>query len=122
MKRDIAAQLEDILEEYADSVEAIKNEAAEVCAKEAAQKLKNTSPIGTGPKAGRYAKGWRATETDSGWTTYNATDSQLTHLLENGHDLYIHGTYVGTLEGKEHIKPVEEEMVEKYQETIERKL
>lgn len=122
MKRDIAAQLEEILEEYADSVEAIQNEAAEVCAKESAQKLKNTSPIGTGPKAGRYAKGWRAKETDSGWATYNATDPQLTHLLENGHDHYIHGTYVGFLEGKEHIKPVEEEMVDKYQETIERKL
>lgn len=122
MALDITSQLEEILEEYADHVNTLKDEAAKACAKAAAKELKSKSPVGTGPKAGRYARGWRAKETEDGWTTYNATDPQLTHLLENGHDLYVHGKYVRFLEGQSHIKPVEKEMVEQFQETIERKL
>lgn len=122
MEIDITSQLEEILEEYGDNLKTLTTEAEQTCAKAAAKELKSSSPVGTGPKAGRYARGWRAKETDDGWVTYNATDPQLTHLLENGHDLYVHGRYIRFLQGQPHIKAVEEKMVEKFQETIERKL
>ena len=122
MEIDITSQLEEILEEYGDNVKTLTAEAEQACAKAAAKELKSSSPVGTGPKAGRYARGWRSKETEDGWVTYNATDPQLTHLLENGHDLYVHGRYIRFLQGQPHIKAVEEKMVEKFQETIERKL
>lgn len=120
--RSIEQQLAKILDEYGDHVELMTEEAAKETAKAAARELKGASPVGKGPKAGRYAKGWRAKETEDGWVTYNASDPQLTHLLENGHDLFVHGTYVKHWPGIEHIKPVEKRMIEQFEETITRKL
>ena len=122
MKADIEKQLTEILEEYADNLTTLKDAACEACAKESVQQLKGSSPVGTGPKAGRYARGWRAKETEDGWVVHNATDYQLTHLLNNGHDIYINGNYVGYYEGDNHIGKVEEAMIEKFEETITRKL
>lgn len=122
MKRSIEEQLEAIFEEYAESLEAAKDVAAETTAKETVQELKSASPVGTGPRAGKYARGWRSKETDDGYVVYNATDWQLTHLLNNGHDLYLHGNYIGYQEGDNHIGKVEQKMIEEYENAISRGL
>lgn len=122
MKRSIEEQLEAIFEEYAESLEAAKDVAAETTAKETVQELKSASPVGTGPRAGKYARGWRSKETDDGYVVYNATDWQLTHLLNNGHDLYLHGNHIGYQEGDNHIGKVEQKMIEEYENAISRGL
>lgn len=122
MKRSIAEQLDDIFEEYAESLETAKDVAAEKTAKETAKELKSVSPVGTGPRAGKYARGWRSRETDDGYVVYNATDWQLTHLLNNGHDLYLHGNHIGYLQGDDHIGKVEKKMNEEFEQAISRGL
>ena len=77
-------------------------------AKETVQKLKNTSPR----KAGDYAKGWKVSKKRAkGLTTlivHNATNYQLTHLLENGHDIVNKKGRYGVSRPIKHIGPAEE--------------
>lgn len=71
-------------------------------ATETVMKLRNTSPV----KTGSYAKGWKVgTRRGSDYIVHNATDYQLTHLLENGHVIRNKkGTY-GRAPAHKHIKP-----------------
>lgn len=83
--------------------------------KEAAQKLRGTSPVNeSGKHSGRYRRGWVY---ESGKRTYNfrsqgvvrnKTDPQLTHLLEYGHPIVRNGQVVGNSPEIEHIRPVAE--------------
>ena len=95
--------------------------------KEAAKKLKETSPKNpNGKHSGRYAKGWIYEKGKKRAGSYykaagvvrNKTDPQLTHLLEYGHPLIRNGKVVGNVEPIEHINPV----ANWASETIEQKL
>ena len=101
----VAVQMEDLLDEVSKRVEGVMKTAIKQTAMETAQKLRNTSPV----KTGSYAKGWKAGKQRGGdYVVHNATDYQLTHLLENGHLIRNKkGTY-GRTSGIKHIAPVEE--------------
>lgn len=76
----------DGLREYAGAVSADVKAAVKLTARETAGELRKTSPKATG----RYAKGWKMRTsfengTSARCTVFNATDYQLTHLLEKGH-------------------------------------
>lgn len=78
----IADALEEYSQEVTDDVKASVRDAAKACVAE----LKTTSPSLTGS----YAEGWRAKVayedlTDIRMNVHNATDYQITHLLEDGH-------------------------------------
>lgn len=106
----LAVQMERILNEYSQEVRDVTESAMNSTAKEAAAKLRATSPKGTsGKHPGRYAKGWSVKRTGRLTSyVYNRSDYQLTHLLENGHQIVNqHGTY-GRVRAIKHIKPVEE--------------
>ena len=101
------------LSELGIRVEDEFQEAADEIGKEAAEKLKATSPKSKRKGGKHYASGWRykAGKFRSGHfesKVYNATHGSLTHLLENGHPIMSHGTQVGYSEAQPHIKPVEE--------------
>ena len=119
----VTIQCQKIFEEYTKEVKRAANNSADVVAKEACQKLKNTSPR----KTGDYAKGWRVkrergTAGINNVIVHNATDYQLTHLLENGHVIVnAKGTY-GRTNGIKHIAPVEEWASEELPREIEREL
>ena len=53
-----------------------------------------------------------------GAIVYNASQPSLTHLLENGHDVISHGVKVGRARAIPHIKPVEEETKQYFEELI----
>ena len=122
----IAIQMDRILDQYDKEVKKVTDESIEKVSKEAVRKLKNTSPKGT-PHRRRYAEGWRKKKTKGRngideVTVHNATNYQLTHLLENGHIIRnAKGTY-GRTNGIKHIKPVEEWAQDELPQEIERRL
>lgn len=101
----VAIQMKEVLNEVNKEVEQSAKRNIQSVAKEAVQKLKNTSPR----KTGSYSKGWAVKKnSDMDAVVHNKTDYQLTHLLENGHIIRNKkGTY-GRTSGIKHIKPVEE--------------
>lgn len=115
MAKDSILEVNDILNEYSTDIqEAIINE-AQTISKQAVNELKNTSP----KRTGKYAKGWRVkTEKGRGYIEciiHNATNYQLTHLLEKPH-LKRNG---GITTPKVHIQPVEEKAINEYQKNVE---
>jgi len=105
---DLIIALQDYTKEVAEGVE----DAAKECAEEAVATLKQTSPKKIkGKKRGKYARGWRVKNTskragETSVTIHNATDYQLTHLLEHGH-ANRDGSFTP---GIQHIAPVEQEV------------
>lgn len=109
-----------ILDEYMDDVEETASKVINQVAKEAAQKLKDTSP---GDKAGKYASGWKVKKGKKlDAVVYNATRPGLTHLLEESHPIRNqYGTW-GRSAAQPHIAPVrewaEEEVVKRIEEAL----
>jgi len=108
--------IEDILNEYSrDIQDGITAKAIEV-AEQGKNELRTTSP----KKTGDYRKGWRVDKKNgNGYvhtTIYNATDWQLTHLLEKPHLKRDGKTYT---KPKVHIAPVEEKCIAEYKKGVE---
>ena len=102
-----------ILDDYSkDIYRGIKEASIEVADK-GAKTLRQTSP----KKTGKYRRGWRVKTYEGAYDTmsviYNATNWQLTHLLENGHI-----TRNGRTKTKPivHIYPVEQECIKEFEE------
>lgn len=119
MSNSFTIQFDKILDQYDKKVEQAGQEAMREVAKEAVQKLKNSSPKRRG--GGKYARGWTATEKKHEVVVHNKV-YQLTHLLENGHVVRNqYGTY-GRTRAIKHIEPVEQWANEEVEEVIRRKL
>lgn len=109
-KASVTAQLNKILNEIEGEVAEKADRAASRAAEDAAERLRTTSPQRTGD----YAGGWKV-KNKSGkkfsHIVHNATDYQLTHLLEKSHVIRnASGSYGRTSPGHGqvvHIKPVE---------------
>lgn len=84
-------EYDDIVDEYAD-----------LCC----SKIQNKSPKGF---RGQYAQGWRVEDkkykSEYYAVVHNATDYQLTHLLENGHIIANKRDGTGWASAKPHINP-----------------
>ena len=123
MAETLTVQMERILDEYSERVQNVTRVAIQRVGRESVNKLRNTSP----KRTGEYARGWRLKTlklrgpvTDV--VVHNATNYQLTHLLENGHVIRNKkGTY-GRAPAHPHIKPVEEWANTELPEVIEREL
>ena len=111
--------INDILNEYSSDIQEGIKETAFKVAENGKNKLKVTSP----KKTGSYRKGWRVNKrSGNGYvhaTIYNATDWQLTHLLEKPHVIRNqYGTW-GTSKPQVHIQPVEQECIEAFKKDVE---
>ena len=121
-----AASIENILKEYGDQIQKDVDKAADEATKKGVQMLKATSPVnqdaGSKRKPGRYAKGWRVKkESDvigSRYIVHNATDYQLTHLLEYGHPLKRGGRQYGYANAYPHIAEAEQFMIDYFEKKI----
>lgn len=115
MANDSIIDVIDILSEYSSDIQEGITADAQRVAKEAQAELRNTSP----KRTGKYRKGWRVkTEKGNGYVdciVHNATDYQLTHLLEKPH-LKRNG---GMTTPKVHIAPVEQKAVKQYERDVE---
>lgn len=113
---DISAVLAEELQKYSGEVTEEVKQAVDDVSEELVEDIKNDSP----KKTGKYAKGWRykteyESKTDKRNRVYNATDYQLTHLLEYGHAK----KGGGRVEGKAHIRPNEEKAIKQLEKKIE---
>ena len=108
----LANQIANIMREYSNVTQHQVNDIAEQVAKRGALKLKTAGSFEN--VTGDYRKGWRAKKVNGKWVVHNATDYQLTHLLEKGHAL-VNG---GRAKAYPHIKPVEQELIEEFEREI----
>ena len=97
-------QINTILAQYTNNVDATVDSTIQSTAKEGVAKLKATSPKGS---SGKYAKSWAVKKTKGTHTIYNKQPG-LTHLLENGHDVIRNGQKIGEAKPHKHIKPVDD--------------
>ena len=114
----IGTEVQKILSTFEHSVETSVDEAADIVATEAVKKLKAASPKGY---RGKYKKGWKKDKKNGGTLVHN-TEYQLTHLLENGHDIVINGEVRGHAAPVPHIAPVEEYVQDEFPKEIERQV
>ena len=103
-----------ILDDYSNDIYKEIEQASIDVAKEGASKLKQTSP----KRTGKYRRGWRVKSISNlnyfSSTIYNATNWQLTHLLEKGHAT----RNGGRVSPKVHIRPVEQECIYQYERDV----
>ena len=118
--------IEAILEEYADDIDGNVGAIAEAMGKKGVQVLRQESRRQFPKGSGEYAKGWKAQANrrrlSTTVTIYNEHYG-LPHLLEHGH-VVRNGTdrvYPSTI-GREHIKPVADELVENFEQEVADKL
>ena len=123
--KSVTVQWDQIADEYKREVKDVMTKTMKKTGSEAARKLRSTSPVQNGGKhSGRYARGWSLkTVSSDEFVVYNRTDWRLTHLLENGHDVYNQlGGPFGHSPAIPHIAPVEEWVLEEVPIRISRGL
>lgn len=107
----LANEINRQLAQYTNALSEDVEKVAQKVAKDGVKTLKLRSPKLTGS----YAKGWRAKKVKGKWIVHNATDYQLTHLLEKGHAKAGGGRVVA----KVHIEPIEQEMISEFVNGVE---
>lgn len=115
MAKDSIIDIVDMLNEYSQDIQDGITKKAQEVAKRGQERLKQTSPRRTG----KYSKGWRVKTTKGkGYVEcviHNATDYQLTHLLEKPHATRNGGVTTP----KVHIAPVEQDCIREYELGVE---
>lgn len=111
---DLTQAVNQILLQYADECEQALIEVENDVAKQAVKKLNQLSPKNPkshGHKGRHYNMDWYVDNKNKKHYSHIIIANrqyQLTHLLENGHDIIQGGRVVGHSKAKKHIKPVEE--------------
>lgn len=121
----IADQMEKILNEYTKDIKRATNNSIDVVAKQVVGKLKNKTwkkNVGRDYSAGWRLKRVRGSNGINDVIVYNATNPQLTHLLENGHDVVNAKGKVGRAPAYPHIGPAEEWASNELPREIEKEL
>lgn len=114
MAKDSILDIIKILDEYDKDLSTEVTKESQIIAKEGVNAIKNASPKLTGS----YRKGWRIRkEGRDGYRIYNATDYQLTHLLERPH-LDRTGTRTIVPKTVGHIEKVEKQLNQKFENNV----
>ena len=118
MATDLSAEILKALQEYSDDVEDELMEAKDDVTKQAVTRLKTSGSFKQ--RSGKYKRGWRVKKNSSHgkYIIYNATDYQLTHILEHGHA--TRGG--GRTQAFPHIAPVEEWVVDEFENRVRRSI
>lgn len=121
----LGEEINKILTKYGDEIEGNLDTIRKQVAQKGARAIANEARAKFGG-TGEYAKGWTVTNEKKphymSAIIYNKKMPGLTHLLEFGHALVIGGRNVGKVEGREHIGPVEEELINQFVNEVVTKL
>lgn len=122
----LAKTIQSYMEDFGRDVTEAIGEAMDEVGKEAVKRLKSTSPKKK-KNGGRYAKGWKYQRDKKSRLliearVYNATDGQLTHLLEKGHPIVRNGVVVGRVKPQKHIEPVDQWVEQNFARIFAQKL
>lgn len=118
--------LNDILENYSDDLQTNLNAATKQVAEAAAQSLKERARY-AGIKGNKYVRSFRAKKLDSSrlgetYVVYS-TQYRLTHLLEHGHAIVVHGKRTGKrTRAFHHWSHVEEDAIRQLEQAVIRKV
>lgn len=115
---DIGAAIMKELETYSNDLVERINVSSKKCANKLKREIQENSP----KKTGSYKKGWRVKQvykshTLSQYVVHNATNYQLTHLLEFGHAVKGGTERVKPIP---HIAPAEEKVVGEFMNEVEK--
>lgn len=115
-----ASSIHDILEKYGDEINENMEEAVKAVSRKGAQAVK--SAASSTFNGNKYASGWTS-KTETGrmsaqGTIYNRTVPGLPHLLENGHAM----RGGGRVAGRPHIKPVEEKIIQEFEQEVRKNI
>lgn len=120
----LGKEIDKILEEYSGDIESNLDEITKKIGKKGAQALKNES-LAAFPDSKKHKKRYGQTWTSRAeknrlYTTVTIYNSQpgLPHLLEYGHA----SRNGGRVSGREHISPVEEQLIAEFEREVESKL
>lgn len=116
----LQSAIDEILDDYEGQIYENLDQITKQIGQKGVEALKNSSKEAFNGK--KYASGWAmAQEKNRLYTTvtiYNKKQAGLAHLLENGH-VKANGTgRYGFWDGKEHILPVEEKLVDEYESEV----
>ena len=117
----LETEIAKILTKYGDEVaENIQKVTKEIARKGAKAVKQNAQSSFSG--TGKYAAGWTSQAKEGRYSSqgiiYNRAKPGLPHLLEHGHAK----RGGGRTDGKEHIAPVEQEVIKSFEEAIKEKL
>lgn len=112
----LAAEINRQLALYAHQTDQSVQRISEEIATEGVEMLKVESP--KSPGGGDYAKSWTVKKVGKVFVVHNKDHYRLTHLLEKGH-AKVNG---GRVDARVHIAPVEDKMVEKFEDELRREL
>lgn len=115
----LGTEVQKILFTFEHGFKTAVDDAGDVVSTEAVKKLKASSPKG---HRGKYKKGWKKDKKGASTYTVHNTEYQLTHLLEDGHEIIRAGKVVGHSPAIKHIAPVEEYVQEEFLKEIERQV
>lgn len=116
--KNLAADLQAILDAYADEVGETCEEVFEDVVNKTVATLKNTSP----KRQGDYAAGWTFDKRGKYTYVVHNKEYRLTHLLNNGHVIANKYGVYGYKEGDGHITEAEQEAINNVIEEMKRKL
>lgn len=123
---DLTAVVSEVVNEYGEEVRTETVKIARDIAPEIVDRLRTTSPRSSYAHE-HYADSWTFdVKTDSFGTVrvtvYNKDHWQLTHLLENEHEMIAHGKHIGRSKAQKHIKPAQDWAVEEIMRELEKRL
>lgn len=104
---DVTAQMEKILDEFADRLNMKADEVMEEECRKTVADLRATSPKDTG----EYRNDWEFMHKQHKWIVYNKDHYRLTHLLNNGHVVKNQYGRYSRYRGDKHIDQAEQRSI-----------